>query len=154
MINETSRTIRDGQAYQLDVCFIRAERTSIRGSGAFNEKVRDIAGTGLSLRSTSKRTVWALSGPRTICSIFCKISSQPDCQDKKVSKGAGAIDQQSCQKGNGGIFSQRRRWLKKSDKLKQPTVMIGCANKSSPRRTLFLSPLIRNPSPPIHLTMN
>lgn len=150
MINETSRKIRDGQAYQQGICFIRARRTSSKGSWILNERVRRVPGTVLSLRSAGQETVWALSGSRTICSIYCKISSQPDCQNKEVGQGAGAIDQQSSQKRNGRIFSQRRRWLKKRKKLKQPTVMIGCASKSSLRRTPFLSPHVRNQSTPIH----
>ncbi len=153
MMNEASRTVRDGQACQPGLYFIKAGPASGRGDRALNEKVRGIPDAGLSLRSASQKTVWTLSDSRTVRSIYCKISSQPNCQNKKVGKGTGAIDRQNSQKGNGGIFSRRRGWLKKGNKLKQPTVTIGCVNKSSPRRTLFLSPLIRNQSTPIHPAM-
>lgn len=153
MINETSRTIRDGQAYQPGLYVIKGKRTTTRGCGALNEQVQGIADTGLSLRSKSQKIVWTFGDTRTIYGIYCEASSQPYCENKKNGQGTGVIDQQNCQEGNGGIFSQRRRWLKKSIKLKQPTVMIGCANKNSLRRTPLLSLLTRNLSTLIHPPM-
>jgi hypothetical protein len=137
MKNGTFAEYGTDKTYQPGLCFIKEGAITIPGDSPSNEEAWGVSNTGVSLCSASQSDQRENSYTGSICCIYCKNTSQPNCPDKKICKLPGDDYQQSSQCSAGRFFSQERSCPKKRDKLRYPFPTIGCGSKSSLRLTIF-----------------
>lgn len=124
---------------QLCFFFIKRRNFSFPNINSFVPYVWHIKSSGISLFTTGKTAEGKYSHCGRYCGVYSKIDTHSYQKDQNICSFLWNVYQQSRQNGAGRIFSKKRSWRKKRDKLSFLITMIGCGSKSSLRLTIFLS---------------